>query len=83
VDLHGVSVFGPGEQRTLIRWEWMEEITPGDGVVIRSASGELKLPAGAFGLPAAALCDRLLAARSLDKRLEAIAQLVVAGRPVR
>ncbi len=79
VDLHGVSVFGAGEQRTLIRWEWMEAITPGDGVTIRSASAELKLPAGAFGLSAAALCDRLLAARSLDKRSEVIAQLAAAG----
>lgn len=78
VDLHGVSVFGPGEQRTLIRWEWMQAIEPGDGVTIRSASAELKLPAGAFGLSAAALCDWLLAARSLDKRPELIAQLAVA-----
>ena len=26
VDLHGVSAFGAGEERALIRWEWVEAI---------------------------------------------------------
>ncbi|MBW3654355.1 MAG: hypothetical protein KY433_12430, partial [Actinobacteria bacterium] len=50
VDLHGVSVFGRGDERTLIRWEWIEQIRVGDGVEVTSANAELVIPSGAFGL---------------------------------
>lgn len=74
VDLHGVSVFGRGGHH-LVRWEWIEAITVGDGVTVRSASDEVALPAGAFRLPPAQLAERLEAARSIDRRPEVIASL--------
>lgn len=72
VDLHGVSLTGPGEERTFVRWEWMQEITAGDGVVVRSERGELRVPSGAFGLRASELAERLRAARSIERRTEVI-----------
>lgn len=75
VDLHGVSLFGPGEQRTLIRWEWMTDITAGDGVVVRGSNAEITLPARAFGMEPAALAERLEAARSIVSRPEVIGEL--------
>lgn len=76
VDLHGVSVFGPGEARTMLRWEWIEGIdgTQG-GAVVRSATESLTIPPRAFGLPSAALAERLEAARSIANRPEIIGEL--------
>jgi len=75
VDLHGVSVFGPGPRRTLIRWEWMEEISVDGGVVVRSANDRLALPAGAFGLAPDALAAQLERARSIVDRPDVIGAL--------
>ncbi len=75
VDLHGVSVFGPGTERTLIRWEWIEHLGVSDGVEVRSATAELTLPPGAFGLPPETLGPLLEEARSLHSRPEVIERL--------
>lgn len=76
VDLHGVSVFGPGEDRTLIRWEWIRGIEAGPGgVVVSSAEAELTLPLGAFGLAPTDLARRLEQARSITTRPEVIGAL--------
>ncbi|MDQ6909819.1 MAG: hypothetical protein M3Z84_03390, partial [Actinomycetota bacterium] len=70
VDLHGVSRFGPGDTRTLIRWEWIESIEVGSDVVVRSASEQVVLPSGAFGVDCDALAERLQSARSIQDRAE-------------
>lgn len=75
VDLHGVSVFGPGEERTLIRWEWIEHISVGGGVDVRSATSRVRLPAGAFGVAPETLADLLEEARSIEGRAGVIEQL--------
>ncbi len=81
VDLHGVSLTGPGDSRNFVRWEWMEEITAGDGVVVRSDRGELRIPSGAFGLRAPDLAQRLRAAREIDRRTDVIGGLVADEAP--
>ena len=75
VDLHGVSLLGPGEARTMIRWEWVEAIEVAGGVTVRSATDEVRIPRGAFGLDAASLARRLEEARSITTRGDAIAGL--------
>ena len=79
VDLHGVSVLGRGSRRTLIRWEWVEAISVGEGVdggvVVRSAGDRLTLPPGSFGLAPAALADQLERARSIVHRPDVIGVL--------
>lgn len=76
VDLHGVSMFGPGNRRTAIRWEWVEGITVQAGAVdVRSASDHVVLPAGAFGFEPGALAERLEEARSITRRPEVIGEL--------
>ena len=76
VDLHGVSTFGPGEERTLIRWEWVEAIAVEDGsVVVTSATDRVTLPSGAFGFTAPDLAQRLELARSITTRPEVIGEL--------
>ena len=75
VDLHGVSVFGPGPRRTLIRWEWVETISVDGGVVVRSAADRLTLPPGAFGLTPDALAAELERARSIVHRPDVIGSL--------
>jgi hypothetical protein len=52
VDLHGVSTFGAGDERALIRWEWVEGIDVERGsVVVRGSEASIVLPSGSFGLP--------------------------------
>jgi len=75
VDLHGVSVFGPGEQRTMIRWEWVEAIDVSDDVTVRSATDAVHFPHGAFGVDVTTLARRLEEARSIETRTEAISAL--------
>lgn len=75
VDLHGVSQFGPGESRTLIRWEWIESIRVDDGVSVSSASDEVRLPSGAFGVKPEVLAEQLEAARSIQNRPDVIGRL--------
>ncbi|MFN2609246.1 MAG: hypothetical protein ABR511_15365 [Acidimicrobiales bacterium] len=75
VDLHGVSRLGPGDARTVIRWEWIEAIEVGGGVSVRSASDEVRFPPGAFGVGADDLAATLGQARSIDHRPAAIARL--------
>ncbi len=75
VDLHGVSMLGPGEERTMIRWEWVEAIEVDSDVTVRSATDEVCFPKGSFGIDAPALAHRLQEARSIDSRTEAIAAL--------
>jgi hypothetical protein len=76
VDLHGVSIFGPGEERTLIRWEWVETITVEDGwAVVRSARDQVAFPSGAFGFKPDALVQRLEEARSITRRPDIIGEL--------
>ncbi len=76
VDLHGVSVFGPGEAHTAIRWEWIEAISVEQGgVKVRSASDLVTLPPGAFGFGPDDLAKRLEEARSITRRPEIIGEL--------
>lgn len=75
IDLHGVSRFGPGDHRTLIRWEWIESIDVNSGVVVRSADEEVLLPSGAFGLDPDALAAELETARGIQDRPEIIGRL--------
>ncbi len=77
VDLHGVSVFGPGEEHTLIRWERIESIAINRGgcASVVSATAEVVFPPRAFGLDPALLVEHLEAARSIDRRGEVIGEL--------
>ena len=79
VDLHGVSVLGPGDQRQVMRWEWIEAITVGDGVVVAGGGNEIALPPGAFGLASDVLAERLRAAGSLEHRTDVISELSTAA----
>ncbi len=79
VDLHGVSVFGPGRHHSLIRWEWVEDISADGDVTVRSPTARIRLPAGAFGLPPQELADRLDAARAIDRRADVIEELSQSG----
>lgn len=75
VDLHGVSLLGPGDRRTVIRWEWIETIEADDGVAVRSAGDEVRIPRGAFGIDPASLVELLELGRSITTRGDAIARL--------
>lgn len=76
VDLHGVSVFGPADEHTAIRWEWIDGIDAGtDAVVVRSADAEVALPRGAFGLAPDALAEQLQRGRSIVDRPDVIGEL--------
>jgi len=75
VDLHGVSQFGPGDSRTLIRWEWIESIAIDKGVVVRSATEAVVMPSGAFGLDSGDLAGQLESARSIHARPDIIGRL--------
>ncbi|MGH9121136.1 MAG: hypothetical protein ACRDYC_04200 [Acidimicrobiales bacterium] len=80
VDLHGCSTFGPKEgDHTVLRWEWISEITAGeDGVVIAADSdglGEIFFPAGLFGMPADQLGELLRLALSIVNRGDVLDEL--------
>lgn len=81
VDLHGVSLFGAGGEKSLIRWEWVEGVEVDRGcVVVRSATDTITLPAGAFGLSPENLAVEMRRARSIVDRPEAISRLSGGGR---
>jgi hypothetical protein len=76
VDLHGVSEFGAGDERALIRWEWVETIEVERGsVLVKAAEGSISMPSGAFGLPAEELAAELERARAIHNRSDVIARL--------
>lgn len=77
VDLHGVSTFGPGDEHTAIRWEWIDHLAAGDDgeVVVRSAQATITIPARTFGLVPDALVAQLQRARSITERTDVIAEL--------
>ena len=76
VDLHGVSEFGAGDERALIRWEWVEAIELDRGsVLVRGADECIVMPSGAFGMPAAELAAELERARAIHNRAEVIGRL--------
>lgn len=79
VDLHGVSVFGPGDQHQVMRWEWIEHITVDGGVIVAGGGNQIVLPAGAFGLEPDTLAACLREADSIDGRTEAIGRLNAAS----
>ncbi len=80
VDLHGVSIFGPGDRRTLIRWEAITSIEAANGVVVRSQGAELTIPPRAFGVDPSQLASRLEAAKSIVDRPDVIGELSERGR---
>jgi hypothetical protein len=76
VDLHGVSEFGAGDERALIRWEWLEGIEiERSAVVVRGAEDSIVLPSGAFGLGPQELAEELERARSITDRSDVIRRL--------
>jgi hypothetical protein len=76
VDLHGISAFGAGDDRVLIRWEWIESIgTERGSVVVRAADDSIVLPDGAYGLGVQALADELEKARGITARSDVIRRL--------
>ena len=78
VDLHGVSAFGAGDERALIRWEWVEAIdVERDTVVVRGADEAIVLPSGAFGLSVEDLAQELEQARVITNRSDVIGRLGV------
>lgn len=78
VDLHGVSAFASGDQRTLIRWEWVDAIeVDRDSVVVRGGDDSIVLPSGAFGLAPAKLAAELEEARAIQYRPDVIGRLSV------
>jgi hypothetical protein len=80
VDLHGVSMFGAGDEKALIRWEWVEAIEVEKGaVVVRSADDSISLPNGCFGLEPKELADELERARNIRTRSDVIRHLSGGG----
>jgi len=76
VDLHGVSMFGAGDEKALIRWEWVEAIVVERGcVVVRSADGTISIPSGSFGLAPRELAGELELARDIRTRSDVIGRL--------
>jgi hypothetical protein len=81
VDLHGVSMFGAGHEKALIRWEWIEGIEVERGaVVVRSADDSITLPSGSFGQTADDLAEHLERARSIRTRSDVI-RVLSSGDP--
>lgn len=80
VDLHGVSAFGAGDERALIRWEWVEGIDIERGsVVVRGSEDTIVLPAGSFGFPTKELAEQLELARGIQNRSDVIRRLSGGG----
>lgn len=76
VDLHGISMFGAGDEKSLIRWEWVEAIeVDRSGVVVRSADDSIVLPDGSFGLEPNDLAGELERARNIRVRSDVIRRL--------
>jgi len=76
VDLHGVSSFGAGDERSLIRWEWVEAIEVERGcVTVRSPDESIVFPDGSFGLAPARLAAELELARNIRTRSDVIGRL--------
>lgn len=76
MDLHGVSVFGPGDKKTLIRWERIRSVDAGeDGVTVDAGDDRLTFPPGAFGLEPEDLAARLDEAQSIMQRPDVIGGL--------
>jgi len=76
VDLHGVSEFGAGDERALIRWEWVDTIQVDRGSVhVRGAEESIVMPSGAFGMGAEELASELERARAIHTRSDVIARL--------
>ncbi len=76
VDLHGVSEFGAGDERALIRWEWVEAIEVERGsVVVKGSEASVTMPSGAFGMEAEELAAELERARAIHNRSDVIARL--------
>lgn len=76
VDLHGVSSFGAGDDRSLVRWEWVEGIDVEKGsVTVRGAEDSIVFPSGAFGMGPEALAEELERARSIQSRSDVINRL--------
>jgi len=76
VDLHGVSMFGAGDEKALIRWEWVEGIeVDHDSVVVRSAAATVTFPPQSFGLAADILAGELRRAGLLQDRADVIHRL--------
>lgn len=78
VDLHGVSVVGLDGERQVMRWEWIESITAGEGVTVAGGGRTVAVPGGAFGLAADELAERLRTAGSIVDRSDVIAELQAA-----
>lgn len=76
VDLHGVSSFGAGDDRALVRWEWVEGIDVEKGsVIVRGSEDSIVFPSGAFGLGPEALAEELELARGIQSRSDVILRL--------
>lgn len=76
VELHGVSIIGPGDERQVMRWEWVDSITPGAGGVVVAGDGkQLVVPTGAFGLSSAVLAGLLRRAGDIDERVAVMDEL--------
>lgn len=71
-----MSAFGAGEERALIRWEWVEAIeVDRDSVVVRGAEETIVMPSGSFGLGAGDLAEELERARGIQNRSDVIGRL--------
>jgi len=79
VDLHGVSVFGPGDEHALIRWEWITEFKLDAGVLVTGSNAQVKFPPGVFGLTPESLLGLLEQARSIQDRGSVIGRLSQPG----
>lgn len=75
VELHGISLLGPGEKREVIRWEWVETITADQAVMVSGNGHQLAIPAGAFGMEPADLAEQLQRARRIEERSDVIGRL--------
>ena len=82
VDLHGISMFGAGDEKALIRWEWIEAIeVDRAGVVVRGADDSITLPDGSFGFGSQELAGELERARNIRVRSDVIRRLSSGDQP--